>query len=220
MKCKVNINNIKTVNQINDYWSNNDYVNLLGEFGFPDADPNKIEEVKELLSLAMIDLDPSEAAEIVLTYKLSDRLNEGQIQAISHEMIEDKIAEEYPEPALHYDLFNINQLLYKGFNGSFPNTEATIITLEVECKQKKELSREDLIKLIAAGLKENHLIHRLFSNQIEGKEPFTDLDKIIWRIDKKDENHYEILTSKYWIENEDFNADEYEAEIHYFEEHA
>ena len=183
MKCKVNINNIKTVNQINDYWSNNDYVNLLGEFGFPDADPNKIEEVKELLSLAMIDLDPSEAAEIVLTYKLSDRLNEGQIQAISHEMIEDKIAEEYPEPALHYDLFNINQLLYKEFNGTFPNTEATIITLE-------------------------------------GKEPFTDLDKIIWRIDKKDENHYEILTSKYWIENEDFNADEYEAEIHYFEEHA
>ncbi|MBQ0740794.1 hypothetical protein J9332_41620, partial [Aquimarina celericrescens] len=79
-----------------------------------------------MLFMAIPDFEPNEAASIVLTYKLSDQLNEGQIHSISHEMTNDKVAEEYPEPNLHYDLFNINQLLYKAYNGTFPNTEATL----------------------------------------------------------------------------------------------
>jgi hypothetical protein len=46
--------------------------------------------------MAITDFEPNEAA-IVLDYKLSDSLNEGQIQQISNDMLIDKISEEYPE---------------------------------------------------------------------------------------------------------------------------
>jgi hypothetical protein len=38
------------------------------------------ENLSELLSMAITDFEPNEAAAIVLDYKLSDSLNEGQIQ--------------------------------------------------------------------------------------------------------------------------------------------
>jgi hypothetical protein len=51
----------------------------------------------------------------VLDYKLSDSLNEGQIQQISNDMLIDN--EEYPEIAMQAPLYHINQLL---LNGKFP----------------------------------------------------------------------------------------------------
>jgi hypothetical protein len=46
-------------------------------------------------------------------------------------MLKDKVAEECSEPDLHFDLFNINQLLIKAYNGKSPNTEASIIDVEI-----------------------------------------------------------------------------------------
>jgi hypothetical protein len=61
--------------------------------------------------MAITDFEPNEAAAIVLDYKLSDSLNEGQIQ-ISNDMLIDKISEEYPE-IMQAPLYHINQLLFK-----------------------------------------------------------------------------------------------------------
>jgi hypothetical protein len=63
--------------------------------------------------LDFTDFEPNEAAAIVLDYKLSDSLNEGQIQQISNDMLIDKISEEYPEIAMQAPLYHINQLLLK-----------------------------------------------------------------------------------------------------------
>jgi hypothetical protein len=54
------------------------------------------------------DFEPNEAAAIVLDYKLSDSLNEGQIQQISNDMLIDKISEEYPEIAMLLYIISIN----------------------------------------------------------------------------------------------------------------
>jgi hypothetical protein len=54
------------------------------------------------------DFEPNEAAAIVLDYKLSDSLNEGQIQQISNDMLIDKISEEYPEIAMGFYIISIN----------------------------------------------------------------------------------------------------------------
>jgi hypothetical protein len=62
--------------------------------------------------MAITDFEPNEAAAIVLDYKLSDSLNEGQIQQISNDMLIDKISEEYPE-TMQAPLYHINQLLLK-----------------------------------------------------------------------------------------------------------
>lgn len=217
---KVKILEAKTLNELDSYWSNEDYSALLKEFDFPEADDVKEGNLREMLFMAISDFEPDEAASIVLTYKLSDQLNEGQIHSISHEMTNDKVAEEYPEPSLHYDLFNINQLLYKAYNGTFPNTEATLLKFEVLEDDGIDIGedRETLAKVIAGGLKDSSLVKRLFADQLEASVKFEDAHKFIWTIENPEKNKYHVLTSKYWIEREDIVGSDYNVEIKRFEE--
>jgi hypothetical protein len=69
-------------------------------------------------------------AAIVLDYKLSDSLNEGQIQQISNDMLIDKISEEYPEIAMQV-LISYQSTAFKAYNGKFPNAKATVMEFSV-----------------------------------------------------------------------------------------
>ncbi|WP_372776520.1 hypothetical protein [Mangrovibacterium sp.] len=219
MKIKMKIIDLKTVNELDFYWQDIDYVNLLKEFDYPDAEQIKTNEVLDYLFMAISDFKPAEAAEIILKYKMSDKLNDGQIQNLSNEMLLDKVAEEYPEPAFHFDLFNINQFLRKAYKGKFPNTEATIIVASLQTEDSdSEITKEILIKSLCFGLKKSSLITRLFADQIEGTEPFDDAEKAIWHFRRLNEDSIEIITSKYWIDKEDFEQMEFETEIKFFEE--
>ena len=220
MKVKVNILNIKSTNELDFYWTNDDFILLLDKMNIPDAGLLKPEELKDMLYMAITDFDPSEAAEIVLTYKLEDRLSLGQIQNLANEMLEEKVAETYADPSFHYDLFNINQLLFKAFKGKFPNTEASIITIELSDPSENHLkvNNEIITKALAHGLSERSIIQRLYEDQVNGMVDFGDAAKIIWKYKVKENNTYEITTSKYWIEKEDIEQIEYEANIKFFEE--
>ncbi len=220
MKIAVKIVGIKYVNEIDSYWSDQDFIELLKMFDFPDVDQISPDELREMLYLAVTDFKPEEAAKILLTFKLSNQLTKSQIQSLSHEMTEDRVVEEYPEPELHFDLFNINQLLFKAFNGTFPNTEASIVSIELHSEEvvQIEMTEEIMTKLIGAGLTEKSIIKRLYADQIEGKVPFEDAAKFIWLLNKTDKNSYKLVTSKYWIEKEDFNQTEYESKIVFYEE--
>jgi hypothetical protein len=219
MKIGVKINGLKTVNELDFYWQNEDYKNLLKEFGFPDVEKVKEDEILDFLFMAISDFEPAEAAEIVLTYKMGDKLNEGQIQNLSHDMLIDKVAEQYAEPAYHFDLFNINQLLRKAYNGKFPDTEATIITATIQgIDLDTEMTKEILIKSLCPGLNDGNLIHRLFEDQVTGTVEYNDAEKVIWNYKITGEDTMEIVTSKNWIDKEDFGMLEFEAEIVFFNE--
>jgi hypothetical protein len=220
MKYQVKILNVSSVNELESYWSDTDRKNLLELFGFTDFKNSKSGELKELLLMAITDYEADEAARILLGYKLGEVLNEGQIQSISHEMMEDKVAEEYPDPALHFDLFNINQLLYKAYNGKFPNTEATILELELKPMEGEapEMDKEIFTKILSQGLSDENIINRLYPDQVAGKAAFEDANKIIWQINDKGKGLYELTTSQYWIAKEDVAKIEYEATITFFEE--
>ncbi len=218
MKAQVKISSIEVVNELAYYWNDKDFINLLKLMDFPDAEMSKPEDLKELVHMAITDFEPDEAARVLLTYKLDEKLTEGQIHSLSHEMIDDTIAEEYPDPALHYDLFNINQLLFKAYNGTFPNTEATIIKLAIQTDQETEINSEILLKVISASLSDRSLILRLYADQIAGESPFDDAAKIIWLYNKLGDDEYEIVTSKYWIDKEDIEQLEYETTIMFHED--
>ena len=219
MKIKVKIIDLKTINELEFYWQNIDYINLLKEFGFPDAEQIKENDILEYLFMAISDFEPANAAEILLKYKMSDKLNEGQIQNLSNEMLLNKVAEQYSEPDFHFDLFNINQFLRKAYNGKFPNTEATIITASFQREDlDAEITKEMLIKALSYGLKKSDLILRLFADQIEGTVPFEDAGKVIWEYRRTKENTMEITTSKNWIDKDDFEQMEFEADISLFNE--
>ncbi|WP_417370759.1 hypothetical protein [Gelidibacter japonicus] len=210
------INSVKTVEEFTDAWTNVDYLELLDRFGFPDGEKSKPEDLEELLFMAISDFEGPEAAAILLDYKLSEHLTEGQIEQMSHDMILDKISEEYSDISLHHDLFNINQLLFKAYNGTFPSAKATIVEFEITPNQ--DVSKEVVLKILDKTLANNNIIKRLYADQLEGKEAFDEADDIVWELKNIGGNSYIMTTSEYWISRDEFKDAEFDATIAIFEE--
>lgn len=216
MNYHIIINSVKAVDEFKDAWTNADYIELLERFGFPDGKNSKPEELKDLLFMAISDFEGHEAAAILLDYKLSDHLNEGQIDQMSHDMLLDKISEEYSDISLHHELFNINQLLHAAYNGTFPNAKATVI--EFEISPNKEVTKEVVLKALSVTLANNNVIKRLFSDQLAGKEAFDEAEDIVWELRPTGDTSYIMTTSEYWISRDEFKDAEFDATVVIFEE--
>jgi hypothetical protein len=220
MKYLVKINDVKSADKLEGAWSNDDFKELLVRFEFPDADQVKPAELKEYLFMAISDFEPNEAAAILLDYKLSDVLNEGQIDNLSHEMLRVKSAETYTDIYLHHDLFNINQLLYEAYNGKFPQVSVNIVEFELsdEHQNPVELTKEDALKALSQGLSENNLLNRLLGDQLEGRVPFPEAEGIVWDLQNKGNNLYSMTISEKWLTKNEFVNLEYECIVEPFEE--
>ena len=219
MKFAMIVNKVSSASEIPGYWTNDDYVNILEELEFPDARNSDPAELRELVEMSISDLETNEAAELLLNYKLKDDLSSGQIQNLSHEMQDDNEAEQNANIELQYALFNINRLLYTSFNGRFPNPKATKVEFELKFKEdpKETVSKEHALKAICNGLDKNSPIQRLFKTQIDGTEPFTDAEKIVWELHNQGSNQYQMITSDFWVNKEDFVGREFSGEIDFFE---
>ena len=214
MKFHIKLNSATTLEEIENYWSNEDYIQLLGLFNFPDAETIKPENLREMLFMAIGDFEPNEAAEIVLTYKLSENLNEGQISQISNDMLIDKICEEYPEINLHYDLYSVNQLLYKAYNGKFLNCKATKVEFFITRPKdfEGEMTKEIVLKSFNRGLSDSNIIKRLFDERMTTETRFEQAEEILWKLNKIDDENYSFITSEYWMNKDEIIASEFEGE--------
>ena len=213
MKLNIEIKSIYSIDEIPNYWTNDDYIALLDAFGFEDGKSINPENLQEMLFMAITDFEPNKAAQIVLTYNLSDDLNEGQIEQISNDMLIDKVCEEYPEIHLHKHLFSINQLVYKAFNGTFPNAKASLIKFSVSKNELEILSKSDILKAFNNGLNDSNLIRRLFDEPMTTNADFHDADSIIWELNTANNLNFELITSEYWLDRESFLSNEFEGEI-------
>ncbi|MEC5158479.1 hypothetical protein [Chryseobacterium sp. MP_3.2] len=214
MKFNVKITSASTLEEIENYWKNEDYIKLLGLFDFPDANTIKVENLREMLFMAISDFEPNEAAKILLTYQLSENLNEGQIDQISNDMLLDRICEEYPEIDLHFALFNINQLLFKAFNGKFPNASATKVEFTIEALEKfeGEFTKEVILKALSRGLSDSNIIKRLFADQMSTDLRFEEAEDIIWKLVEEEGSNFSLITSEYWLNKNEIIASEFEGE--------
>jgi len=216
MKYKIEIDQINTVDEIQDYWTKDDYVQLLELFNYPNAEDAKPENLRELLFMAITDFEPNEAAKLVLDYKLGEQLSEGQIEQISNDMLIDTVCEEYPEMDLQSTLFHITQLLFKAYNGKFPSSSATIIDCSISSLDKNRdntLTKAMVLQLFNEGLSDRNIIKRLFSDQMNGSEEFPEAEDIIWDLQISDNNHYKFTTSGNLIKKEEVIASEWESDI-------
>lgn len=218
MKINIEIKSIYTLDEIPNYWTNQDYIALLAAFGFADGNTIKHENLTEMLFMAIADYEPNKAAQIVLEYKLADDLNQGQIEQISNDMLIDKVCEEYPEIHLHKHLFSINQLLYKAFNGKFPNAKATSIQFSISGNQSTVLSKSDVLKAFNNGLNDSNLIKRLFDEPMTTAKEFPDADSIVWELNTIDNTHFKLITSEYLLDRASFLSMAFEGEIISLEE--
>ncbi|MCY0970093.1 hypothetical protein [Chryseobacterium wangxinyae] len=214
MKFHIKVNSAKTVEEIENYWSNEDYIKLLELFNFPDADTIKPENLREMLFMAITDFEPNEAAAVVLKYKLSESLNEGQIVQISHDMLIDKVCEEYPEIELHCHLFSINQLLYKAYNGIFLNCKATLVNFAIEKPDdfKEEITKEIVLKSFNRGLSNSNIVKRLFEEKMTTETRFEQAEDILWTLNDEGNDTFSFITSEYWINKDEIIGSEFEGE--------
>ena len=216
----VKINDVKSADELPGAWNNEDYKELLARFEYPDAEQLKPAELKDYLFLAISDFEPNEAAAILLDYKLSDTLADGQIDNLSHEMLRAKVFENYSEIDLHHDLFNINQLLYKAYNGKFPPGQVNRIQIELKSENNgtEEVTKETVLKALSSGLSENNLMNRLLSDQLEGQKPFPEAEGIVWELQDKGNDVYSVTISEKWLTKDEFTTPEYECTVQEFED--
>ncbi len=215
MKYQVKINSVKTVDELEDAWSNKDFTALLEKFDYADADKLNQNELRDYLFLAITDFEPIEAAAILLDYKLSEVLTEGQTDHLSREMLREKVAEKYSDIYIHKILFNINQLLYKAYNGKFPLTRANVVEFEMRPEQdeENELTKETVLIALSISLSKSSLINRLLKDQLEGKAAFPEAEGILWELQNKGDYQYQMITSEKWLNKDDFENLEYECTV-------
>ena len=211
-----------SLNELPNSWQQADYKELLKKMNYDNPDEIKEAELQEMCLMSFTDLEPREAAEIVLTHLFAEELTAGQIENLSHQMLTEKLWEENPQLPLHKGFYQATQLLHTAFNGTFPRTQA--VQFQVKCTAETaedlavfvEAPEAPLLRLLAQGLPDNALINRLYSEQLAGPV-FEEATSILWEAktvaqDEKSRT-FEVVGSTNWLEDFKY-ADVYEATTH------
>ncbi|MGB5362977.1 MAG: hypothetical protein WBN17_06715 [Aureibaculum sp.] len=223
MKTTFNIELLKfsTIYELPNGWNSLNYKELLEAMDYGDASDLAENELKEMCLMSLSDNEPEEAAKIVLEYVFKDRFNAGQINNLSHEMLDESMWEEYADLAEHEEFFNVHQLLYQAYNGKFPYPEAVQFKMQITTNKKEDLKIFDenseplIIRLLAQGMPENTIINRLFSENLKDGQ-FKEAKDIIWQLKKENSTEnsivFEIVSSEYWFKDLKY-ANGFDAEI-------
>ncbi len=208
---EVKIQSFTNLLEIDGAWSTKNYEALLDVLEFFDRKDMSAADLKEMCLMSLQDLKPEEASYYVLKYRMSSLLKDGQLKNISVEMQDEKLWEEYSDPSLHEELFNVGSLLYSVFPGQFPKPDAVRLTFEVS--SKNDLARQDLIRnfneslvlrILADGMNEGAVLLRLYGDQLRSYSD-EEADKILWclKLENKSENKVsaEVISSGYWLDS-------------------
>ena len=122
----------ETLQEVQGAWASNDYASLLDEMEFGDRSGFGDVELREMCLMSLQDQDPADAALIVLKHVIGNDLSEGQLQNMANEMRDEKLWEEYVDPAYHGRLFTVGSLLYAAVPSVFPKTDAVLLRLLVD----------------------------------------------------------------------------------------
>lgn len=206
----VDVLTFSILEEIADVWTGKEFSELLAEMEFGSTDGMGQSELREMCLLALQDFEPEEAAALVLKYRLGDRLSNGQISNIAADMAEEKPWEEYANMALHEQLFNVSSLLYMAFPSIFPEPDAVRATVRIRALHEGgrkmlqcALNESFLVRLLAAGMDENSVLHRLFDEQLAG-DSFPEAEAIIWTLRAEsstdDSCTVEVISSGSWLD--------------------
>ena len=211
-----------SLSELPNSWQSTDYRELLKKMNYDNPDEIKDAELKDMCLMSFTDLEPREAAEIVLGYLFSEQLNAGQIENLSHQMLTEKLWEENPELSLHKGFYQATELLHTAYNGTFPRAQAVQFQVKCTAETPEDLAlltaapAAPLMRLLAQGLPANALINRLFTTQLEG-DKFEEAQHMLWELTPVSTDAgsvtFEVVSSAYWLDDFKY-ADTYEATTH------
>jgi hypothetical protein len=208
---RVRVLSVSTLQEIEGVWRGDDFAALLDAMDYGDTSGMGEGELREMCILSLQDLDPEEAAALVIKHILGDRLKDGQVRTIANEMPDDKLWEQYADMSLHEPIFNIGSLLFAAFPRVFPEPDAVRVRLEIVATNEdgkealgQPLHESFLVRLLADGMNDDAILHRLFQDQLDGKS-FPDAAAIVWIVRAEtsaaDTVQVDLISSGYWLDS-------------------
>ncbi len=207
---RVEVRGFTVLEEIEGSWTSDDFRRLLERMDFGDTAGLAADELREMCVLSLQDREPAAAAALLLEHRLGDALGKGQIQNVSHEMLDEKLWEEYADMPLHERLFHVGSLLYQAFPGLVPVPDAVDVRLAVKANGpegervlSEPLHESLLARLLADGMPDSAPINRLFGDAVAGG-PFPEAESIVWivAVEPVDARtvHLQIVGSGYWLD--------------------
>lgn len=204
----VDIQHFKKVSKLPNAWSNQDYHALMALMDLDEGlDGMDATELREMCMMSLSDLEPAAAAKIVLTHQFSEQLVEGKIDQLSNDLAGDKMWEEYSDCQMHHKLFSCYALLREAFNGIFPEPTGVIFSVKVSADEEALKVFDDnphaaMVRLLAAGLSPENLMHRLYEDQLSG-DTFEEATGILWQCEQSSASsqsrEFNLISSAFWF---------------------
>ena len=220
-KYRVGVDEFEELAELEQSWAPADYVSILTSLDIADAGKIDVDELRDMTLFALQDLNPPDAAAVLLKYKVGTKLSGGQIRNYSIDSQHERLWEQSADLSLHQDMFAVASMLNFVNAMAFPVPDALRVTLSIQCDDASQLAlfndemdRAILVRMISAGMNESAILNRLFGDQIAtGK--VADADSIIWQIAVEQPDpaklQIRITSSAYWLralrETESFEWD-------------
>ena len=220
-KYRVGVDEFEELTELEQSWMPKDYVSILTSLDIADAGKIDVDELRGMTLFALQDLNPPDAAAVLLKYKVGTKLSGGQIRNYSIESQHERLWEQSADLSLHQDMFAVASMLNSVNAMAFPIPDALRVTFSIQCDDASQLAlfndemdRAILVRMISAGMNESAILNRLFGDQIAtGK--VADADSIIWQIAVEQPDpaklQIQITSSAYWLralrETESFEWD-------------
>jgi hypothetical protein len=208
---QVEVRELKEVHELPDGWTPANLVRLLHHLEYDDPESIAPEELKDMASLALSELEPEEAADRLMELRLGERLTGGQRRNMAEEMKDERLWEEYAEMSCHEELFNVACMLYWTFPALFPEPDVTRIRIHVAAMNAdseanlRSPTASFIARLLNDGMSDRNTIYRLFDEQIASNR-FPEAEDVIWKFESHGYDATEravaltIHTSWHWVD--------------------
>ena len=196
--------------EIEGAWKTDDFTALLDAMEYGDIAGLSDEDLRAMCFMSLQDQEPDEAAYLVLKHVIGNDLRDGQLRNMPTEMPDEKLWEEYVDPAFHERLFQVGSLLFAAMPQTFPKADAVKVSFEVTASDaaSAELltSSPDesfVVRLLADGMDDHAVLHRMYGEQLKGSS-FPNAAEIVWIITASEVSknvwQLEVISSGYWLD--------------------
>jgi len=223
----ISVTGLEKVFDMPDTWTEEDYRGLAHQLEVEDIDDISGSDLLEMVLMALQDLEPREAADAVLAYKLPTSTKPGVRQNIVQDLLEDQRPwEEAADIKLHAGIFAAAVLLQKAFPKSFSRPDMLHLTMQLTGSLPESsgiLSNPPeaafVTRILADAMNENSILERLYEEQLASND-FPDAEYIIWQAEFSAQSLGElssavlsVYSSAHWLdameEVSDFQSNAY-----------
>ena len=184
---KVSVVGVWEIHDMPGTWSDDDYRKLLAQLEVEDIDGISGADLLDITFMALQDLEPDDAADAVLAYKLQQRITAGSRQNIVQDLLEGQRPwEEAADISLHARIFAAAVLLHKAFPASFSEPDMMRVVLEIHALKPEAaevLSKPPqaafVARMLADAMDTHSILERLFEDQLVSHS-FPEAESIIW----------------------------------------